>query len=358
MPATVSPASNAMPNAMANANPIAQIASNSAGKSGATALSAEASEGADLAQFAALFQQMLGKQLSGDAGKGASMLPGAEAKPAEEDAAGATDALTALLPFMDAMGLTITEDTTIAPASTQGQAAAISAASLENQRGLQRDVTKAALMTGLGQQADAGKGAAEGKADGKMFAAQLVKAIDTAREQPHQPGTTAQAVQQVMATASPANAPATTATLQVTQPVGAAGWGNEVGEKMVWMANRLESRAELVLTPPNMGRVEISLTVSGDQATASFASTNPAVREALEAALPRLREILAEAGIQLGQAQVSAENARQQAQQEKHADHPATDRANAASAVSANADQEASSGHGLKIGHGLVDVFA
>lgn len=101
------------------------------------------------------------------------------------------------------------------------------------------------------------------------------------------------------------------ATARVTTPVGSSGWGDEIGNKLTWMAGREASRADLVLTPPNMGRIEVSITMNGDQANAVFASAHPAVREALENALPRLREILADAGIQLDQAQVDAQTARQ-----------------------------------------------
>lgn len=147
--------------------------------------------------------------------------------------------------------------------------------------------------------------------------------------------------------------------MSISQPVGEAGWGQELGQRIVWMANRSEGKAELVLTPPQMGRVEVSLTVSGDQATASFASANPVVREALESALPRLREVLAEAGIQLGQAQVGAENPHQSAQQEKNpdklVDHPETSVENSSIMMSSNHDSATST---LKVGRGLVDVFA
>lgn len=197
---------------------------------------------------------------------------------------------------------------------------------------------------------------------GREFSSQLVAAIEGSKELPRSPGSTAAAVQQVIAVASPHNAQATTAatpSLPVTQPVGAANWGEEVGNRIVWLVNRMENRAELVLTPPQMGRVEVSLTITGDQANASFVSANPAVREMLESALPRLREVLADAGIQLGQAQVSAENARQSAQQEKNSDNPGFDRGlkpdTGAFQTAGNVTQASP---GLKMGRGLVDVFA
>lgn len=101
------------------------------------------------------------------------------------------------------------------------------------------------------------------------------------------------------------------AALRVDTPVGSRGWDAELGQKVVLLVGRQESRAELTLTPPQLGRVEISITVSGDQTSAAFVSASPAAREALEQALPRLREILAESGITLGEASVHAESSRQ-----------------------------------------------
>jgi flagellar hook-length control protein FliK len=62
-----------------------------------------------------------------------------------------------------------------------------------------------------------------------------------------------------------------------------------------------------------MGPIEISLTMDKGNATASFVSANADVREAIESALPRLREMFASAGINLGQTNVGAESFQQQA---------------------------------------------
>jgi flagellar hook-length control protein FliK len=48
-------------------------------------------------------------------------------------------------------------------------------------------------------------------------------------------------------------------------------------------------------------------------ATASFVSANAEVRDAIETALPRLREMFASAGIELGQTNVSSQSFQQQA---------------------------------------------
>ena len=90
--------------------------------------------------------------------------------------------------------------------------------------------------------------------------------------------------------------------LPVAPRVGSAEWGGAVGEKMVWMANQSHQVAELHLNPPNLGPLEVRLTINNDQASALFVSHHSAVREAIETALPRLREMLADNGIMLGNA--------------------------------------------------------
>lgn len=100
--------------------------------------------------------------------------------------------------------------------------------------------------------------------------------------------------------------------LPVAPRVGSAEWGGAVGEKVVWMANQGHQVAELHLNPPNLGPLEVRLTISNDQASALFVSHHSAVREAIETALPRLREMLADNGIMLGNVTVGSESFSQQ----------------------------------------------
>ena len=164
------------------------------------------------------------------------------------------------------------------------------------------------------------------------------------------PAGTAHAAAPLAHAAAAADAPAV---VRVDTPVGGRGWDAEVGQKIVLLANRQESRAELTLTPPQLGRVEVSITVNGDQTSAAFVSASPAAREALEQALPRLREILAEAGITLGQASVNAESPRQ--------DGNGTSgerRAEDGSGRGAGTANAAAPAQWLRRSEGLIDTFA
>lgn len=139
--------------------------------------------------------------------------------------------------------------------------------------------------------------------------------------------------------------------------VGTSAWNQALGEKIVWMAAGAQQTASLTLNPPHLGPLQVVLQVSNDQATASFFSAQPEVRQALEAAFPRLREMLDEAGIQLGQATVSADTPHQ---------NDGSDRQTQASARPfGGADDAGPAGletlHAAPVrqsGRGLIDTFA
>lgn len=103
--------------------------------------------------------------------------------------------------------------------------------------------------------------------------------------------------------AAPPPAPAPVP-MHVATPAGSPGWPEEVGNRVSWMVGQAESHAELTLTPPQLGKVEVSISISGDQTSAQFVAATPAARELIEQSLPRLREILEQSGISLGQTDV------------------------------------------------------
>lgn len=88
--------------------------------------------------------------------------------------------------------------------------------------------------------------------------------------------------------------------------VGTDDWGQSLGQKVVWMVQGAQQSATLTLNPPDLGPMQVVVHVNNNQATANFTAHQPEVRHALEAAMPRLREMLSESGIQLGQSNVSA----------------------------------------------------
>jgi flagellar hook-length control protein FliK len=150
------------------------------------------------------------------------------------------------------------------------------------------------------------------------------------------------------------------AKLEVATPVHSPNWSAEVGQRVVWMARNNVQEAQLSVNPPHLGPIEITLSLKDDAATARFFSPHAEVREILEQALPRLREMLAGAGVQLGQSDVGAQS--QQAFQQFSGRHPG------AGNGQASFSEEHPSLHGLNAvkqtavvrtltGNGLVDTF-
>lgn len=112
--------------------------------------------------------------------------------------------------------------------------------------------------------------------------------------------------------------------LTVNAPVSSPQWGNEVGQKVAWMSSSGNHVAELHLNPPNLGPVEIKLTVHNDQASIQFVAQHHETRAALESALPRLKEMMMDSGIALGNASVDSGSSQQQsgfAQQDQSRQH-------------------------------------
>jgi flagellar hook-length control protein FliK len=157
------------------------------------------------------------------------------------------------------------------------------------------------------------------------------------------------------------NAPAAEnrdASLAVKTPFRDQGWDADFGQKIMWLAKNDKHSAQLTLNPAQMGPIEISITVDKGNATASFASANADVREAIETALPRLREMFANAGIQLGQTNVGAESFQRQAANDGAGFGGA--RWVADNAILASDPVGSGSGRTLAVqqGNGMVDIFA
>ncbi len=96
--------------------------------------------------------------------------------------------------------------------------------------------------------------------------------------------------------------------------VGTPAWNQSVGQKIVWMVAGGEQTAELTLNPPDLGPMQIVLSVNNDQANATFISAHPDVRDALESAMPKLRQMMNDAGVQLSGFSVKSESSNPGAQ--------------------------------------------
>jgi flagellar hook-length control protein FliK len=81
-------------------------------------------------------------------------------------------------------------------------------------------------------------------------------------------------------------------------------WAGDVGERVIWMQRTELKTAHLRLDPPQLGTIEVHILLREADTEVWFSAPSAPVREALESALPRLREMLSQHGLQLGQAGV------------------------------------------------------
>jgi flagellar hook-length control protein FliK len=94
-------------------------------------------------------------------------------------------------------------------------------------------------------------------------------------------------------------------------PVGTPRWADELGSRITLMSLHGQHEGSLNLTPEHLGPLEVRISVNKDTANVWFGSQHADTRAALTDALPRLRELLADAGLMLGQAGVSQQAPRQ-----------------------------------------------
>ncbi len=95
--------------------------------------------------------------------------------------------------------------------------------------------------------------------------------------------------------------------LEIAAPLGSREFGADLGNRLVWMATHNHQVAELRIDPPQLGPVELRLSIANDQASLSITSPHAAVRDAIQANLPRLQDMLQGLGINLGSVSVGAE---------------------------------------------------
>ncbi|MBH8579885.1 flagellar hook-length control protein FliK [Bisbaumannia pacifica] len=93
------------------------------------------------------------------------------------------------------------------------------------------------------------------------------------------------------------------ATASLSAPVATQAWEQQLGQQLVGLAQR-GGQVELHLHPAELGPLSVSLKLGDQGAQAQFLSAHAQVRQAVEQALPQLREALAEQGIQLADTSV------------------------------------------------------
>lgn len=151
---------------------------------------------------------------------------------------------------------------------------------------------------------------------------------------------------------------------QLELPLGNAQWGNQVLQRVAWLTGHGITSAEIHLNPPELGPMQVRVEQRQDSASVVFTSHHSSTREAIEASLPRLRELFNEQGMDL--LDVDVDSGEQQTS-ESQAGNASSD------GDSAETDQERTAGEAaakpneqlagqitetISLHYGLVDAYA
>jgi len=109
--------------------------------------------------------------------------------------------------------------------------------------------------------------------------------------------------------------------IQLNTPVNNTSWGDSFNQRIHWLVNQSVSGAQIRLNPQHMGPVEVRIQMQNDQATVSFTAQHAATKEAIDAALPRLREMLSEHNVNVVEMDVSQHSFAEQREQQTLAEH-------------------------------------
>ena len=175
------------------------------------------------------------------------------------------------------------------------------------------------LATELGTTEVSGKGSSEitralqGESFGAALNSSLVRAKGFREGSPvdNQPRTRAADAPSVaglnptprLAEASTMSAATQVPAMKVTPD--SAEFPQEVVARVRMIQGQGQTEARLNLHPAELGRLQIAITSEGDATRVAFVVDNAQAKEALEQAMPRLREFLQQAGLQLTEGSVS-----------------------------------------------------
>ncbi|MEO8135881.1 MAG: flagellar hook-length control protein FliK [Betaproteobacteria bacterium] len=139
--------------------------------------------------------------------------------------------------------------------------------------------------------------------------------------------------------------------------VGTPAWTGETAQKIAHFVFARNESIELRVDPVELGPIAIRVDLKGDQASVSIVAAHADTRQALEQALPQLRELLADGGITLFQADVQGGSAGRHPEPEARPNRPGSDRT-APDPAAEPAGAPPAAGPTAPSGRRLIDVFA
>ena len=91
-------------------------------------------------------------------------------------------------------------------------------------------------------------------------------------------------------------------------PVKHPQWGEQLAQRVLFLAQNNQQLAQIRLNPAHLGPIQIKMKLDQDQAVqVSLHAHHALTRDAIEQAVPRLKEMFAQQGLTLGDIQVQAD---------------------------------------------------
>ncbi len=149
---------------------------------------------------------------------------------------------------------------------------------------------------------------------------------------------------------------------QLELPLGNAQWGSQVLQRVAWLTGQGIAAAEIHLNPAELGPMQVRVDQRQDSATVVFTSHNSSTREAIEASLPRLRELFSQQGMELLDVDINSGEQEANANQQDAIDNLTSSQSDSTEALSTSALNEAailaSNTETVVLRYGLIDAYA
>ncbi|AMP92673.1 flagellar hook-length control protein FliK [Legionella pneumophila] len=95
-------------------------------------------------------------------------------------------------------------------------------------------------------------------------------------------------------------------------------WSNQLSEHIVWLGHQEVKSALIKIHPEELGPLEINVNVVKDNASVNISTHSVYVKEIVDQALPRLREMMAQQGINLSEVHIGTDTNSRQYSQKNH----------------------------------------
>lgn len=145
----------------------------------------------------------------------------------------------------------------------------------------------------------------------------------------------------------------------ISVPLRHPQWGDELNNRITWMVKQDVQSASIKLNPPHLGPLEVKVSLVNDQVNVSFTTHHAPVREALDGSMARLKDMLGDNGLQLGDANVTQHSFSQQNQtnQQPFSQH-GDEAGNYGFDISGDSDIAVHQDPLSILGSGAIDIYA